>query len=281
MKFFCLFLSIIFFHSAHSQERQSVVCFVLYVKGEIKKPTGQKIFPGDTILANDLAALRNGLAALKFETPGAIINLFESTAGSFRMTEKEIIAGKGHEDFFQFLRHLLKVKGQSVSLSSRGDCKCVTPQSCFIPDTNLNNKVLLIDQLTFSANEIIQKVETGAYYLNYNGQKRILKVTDGVVQIKSSDLVFKDTSFTEGETPELVIGLYLKDGSNTSNDLVAKVRFNIVPDSVLTGYYKTLRRATGETDLIKLKQAFVNDVYLYFGKPTECQVDSIINSIKE
>jgi hypothetical protein len=59
------------------------------------------------------------------------------------------------------------------------------------------------------------------------------------------------------------------------------VRFNIVPDSVLTNYYKTLRQATGETDLIKIKQAFINDVYLYFGKPTECQIDNIINSIKE
>jgi hypothetical protein len=281
MKYFYLFFSIIFFHTAHSQERQSVVCYVLYVKGEIKKPTGQKIFTGDTIIANDLTALKKGLAALKFETPGAMINLFESTAGSFRMTEEGIMGSKGHEDFFLFFKHLLKIKGQSVSLSSRGDCKCVTPQSCFIPDTNLNNKVLLIDQLTFSANEVIQKVETAAYYLNYNGRKRILKVTDGIVQIKTSDLVFKDTSFTEGETPELVIGLYLKDGSGTSTDLVAKVRFNIVPDSVLTNYYKTLRQATGETDLIKLKQAFINDVYLYFGKPTECQIDSIINSIKE
>ena len=276
MKYFYLFLSVIFYHSVHSQERQSMVCFVLYVKGEIKKPTGQKIFPGDTILVNVLTDLES----LNFE-PGAMINLFESRAGSFQMTKKEIIAPNGHEDFFHFLKHLLKIKGQSVSLSSRGDCKCVTPQSCFIPDTNLNNKVLLIDQLTFSANEVIQKVETAAYYLNYNGQKRILKVTDGIVQIKTSDLVFKDTSFTEGATPELVIGLYLKDGSGTSNDLIAKVRFNIVPDSVLTNYYKTLHQATGETDLIKLKQAFVNDVYLYFGKPTECQIDSIINSIKE
>ena len=276
MKYFYLFLSVIFFHNVHSQERQSMVCFVLYVKGEIKKPTGQKIFPGDTILVNVLTDLES----LNFE-PGAMINLFESRAGSFQMTKKEIIAPNGHEDFFHFLKHLLKIKGQSVSLSSRGDCKCVTPQSCFIPDTNLNNKVLLIDRLTFSANEVIRKVETAAYYLNYSGQKRILKVTDGIVQIKTSDLVFKDTSFTEGETPELVIGLYLKDGSNTSNDLIAKVRFNIVPDSVLTNYYKTLRQATGETDLIKIKQAFINDVYLYFGKPTECQIDNIINSIKE
>jgi hypothetical protein len=150
-----------------------------------------------------------------------------------------------------------------------------------MPDTNLNNKVLLIDQLTFSANEVIQKAEMATYYLNYNGQKKILKVTDGIVQIKTSDFVFKDTSFTEGETPELIIGLYVKDGSGTFNDLVAKVRFNIVRDSVLTNYYKTLRQATGETDLIKVKQAFVNDVYLFFGKPTECQIDKIINSVNE
>src|SRR4030095_8417245 len=189
MKYFYFFLLLIFFHPVYSQEQQPVVCFVLYIKGEIKKPSGQKLLPGDTMLVNDLAAL-------SFETPGAMVNLFEASAGSFRMTDKEIIVRKGHDNFFHFLKHLLKIKGHPVSLSSRGDCKCVTPQSCFLPDTNLNNKVLLIDQLTFSANEIIQKAEMATYYLNYNGQKKILKVTDGIVQIKTSDFVFKDTSFT-------------------------------------------------------------------------------------
>jgi hypothetical protein len=70
-----------------SQDATSV-CFILYVKGEIKKPSGQKLIQGDTISVNDLTAL-------KFETSGAVANFFETSAGSFRMTEKEIIAPQG------------------------------------------------------------------------------------------------------------------------------------------------------------------------------------------
>ncbi len=274
MKYFYLFLLIIFFHTVHSQEQQSVVCFVLYVKGEIKKPTGQKIFPGDTMLVNDLATL-------KFETPGAMINLFESTAGSFRMTEKEIIARKGHDDFFHFLKHLLKIKGNPVSLSSRGDCNCLTPHSCFFTDTSLNDKVLLCGKLTFKADDLLQKEKQAFYFLQYNHQKRKLRVVDNYVQLSRSDFVFKDTSFTEGETPLFTIGLYINDGTMEHSDLVANVRFNVVADTVLKNYYKTLQQAANETNLLKLKDTFITDVYLYFGKPTECTIDKIINSFKE
>lgn len=260
--------------AVHSQGPQSSICFILYVKGEIKKPSGQKLIQGDTILFE-------GLAGLQFETPDATVNVFESKIGSFRMTRDEITVPKKHESFFIFLTHLLKVKGHPVSLSSRGDCHCVTPQACFLPDTNLNDKVLLTDELSFRANEVFQKSETAAYYINYNGQKRILRVTDGSVLIGKPDLVFKDTAFTIGETPELILGLYLKTSEGVSNDLLAKVRFQIVPDSVLVAYYKTLELASGEKDLIKLRQKFIDDVYLYFGKPSECQIDKIINTTKD
>lgn len=271
-----LFLLLLSGHvlAVHSQGPQSSTCFILYVKGEIKKPSGQKLIQGDTILFE-------GLAGLQFETPDATVNVFESKIGSFRMTRDEITVPKKHESFFIFLTHLLKVKGHPVSLSSRGDCHCVTPQACFLPDTNLNDKVLLTDELSFRANEVFQKSETAAYYINYNGQKRILRVTDGSVLIGKPDLVFKDTAFTIGETPELILGLYLKTSEGVSNDLLAKVRFQIVPDSVLVAYYKTLELASGEKDLIKLRQKFIDDVYLYFGKPSECQIDKIINTTKD
>jgi hypothetical protein len=101
------------------------------------------------------------------------------------------------------------------------------------------------------------------------------------VQLSRSDFVFKDTSFTEGETPLFTIGLYINDGTMEHSDLVANVKFNIVADTILMNYYKALQQATNETDLLKLKSTFVSDVYLYFGMPTECLIDIIINSVKE
>ncbi len=274
MRYFYLVFFLIFLSSAYSQEQPNT-CFVLFVKGEIKKPSGLKLIQGDTVSSVDLASL-------SFETPGAKANLFENSVGTFQIMKGQIISSsKKGEKFFAFLSHLLKIKGHPVSLSSRGDCNCVTPQACFIPDTNLNDKVLLIDELSFRADDAAVKAEMATYYINYNGKKNLLKINDGSVHIRIPDLVFKDTAFNNGETPDLIIGLYLKNGSGTFNDLIAKLKFNIVPDSVLSTYYKTLRFASGESDLIKLKQAFVNDVYLYFGKPNECQIDKIINSIKD
>jgi hypothetical protein len=273
MRIFYLFFLLVFIQPVFSQETVSV-CFILYVKGEIKKPSGQKLIQGDTISLD-------GLNALKFETPGAVANFFETSAGSFKMTENEIIAPRGHENFFNFLKHLLKIKGQPVSLSSRGDCNCLSPQSCFFTDTSFNDKVLLVDKLTFKADDILQKAKQAFYFLEYNGQKRKLHVVDGYVQLSSSDFVFKDTSFAEGETPLFTIGLYVNDGTMGHSDLVANVKFNVVADTVLRDYYKTLQRAASEGDLIKLKDAFANDVYIYFGRPTECLIDKIINSAKE
>jgi hypothetical protein len=273
MRCFYLFFLLTYLIPVYSQQASSA-CWVLYVKGEIKKPAGQKLMQGDTVSLIDLPSL-------KFETIGAVVNFYETSAGSFRMTADEIIAPKGHESFFIFLKHLLKIKGQPVSLSSRGECNCLTPYSCFFTDTSLNDKVLLCDKLTFKADDLLQKEKQAFYFLQYNRQKRKLRVVDNYVQLSRSDFVFKDTSFTEGETPLFTIGLYINDGTMEHSDLVANVKFNIVADTVLMNYYKALQQATNETDLLKLKGAFVSDVYLYFGKPMECVIDKIINSLKE
>lgn len=266
---FCLSLLLVF-----SQEQQASPCYILYVKGDIRKLDGQKLVTGDTISVEEMTTL-------KFDSPGAMINLFEPSVGSFRMTEKEIISPKANHSFFEFLGHLLKVKGHPVSLSSRGDCVCIDPKPCLATDTAINNTVLLIDKITFNADPIIEKAERAFYFIQFGNQKRRLKVVNGLVELSPADFIFRDTSFVEGETPELTIGLYVKEAGNEHSDLVANVRFNIVSLTELLEYYKSLVKAKQMADLNLVKEIFTNDLYLFFGKPTTCQVDYIINSSKE
>lgn len=274
MRYLFILLFVVAGTSLFSQEQPAGVCYILFVKGEIKKATGEKLVTGDTLSMNDIASL-------KFVTPGAMINFFESNVGSFRMTEKEIISPKAHHRFFDFLGHLLKVKGHPVSLSARGDCICADPKPCLASDTSINHNILLIDNFSFRPDDIINKADRVFYFIQYGNQKRRLKVVNGSVEITVADLIFKDTSFTEGETPEFKIGLYIKNSGIERSDHVANARFNIVSIAVLQEYYKILKVATQATDLGKLKENFTNDVYLYFGKPTPCQLDLIINSINE
>jgi hypothetical protein len=45
----------------------------------------------------------------------------------------------------------------------------------------------------------------------------------------------------------------------------------------LVAYYKALKSAMEGESLEKIRETFTTDIYLFFGKPTECQVEKIIH----
>lgn len=274
MKYFILFLFLIAGPVIYSQVQDNDVCFVLYVKGEVKKSSGISVVKNDTILFKDIPNL-------DYKTENCCVNIFHPTLGTFQLTKSAIIKSQEHKSFIDFLLHLLKTKGNKISLSSRGSCVCLTPRACFYSDTAVNDKILLVDSLSFEADEILLSAEKGFYFLQYKNRSKKLRIIDGNVILSPSDFVFKDTSFSEGETPEMAIGLYVSKDGTASFNLVANVKFNLVPDSVLTIYYQSLKTAMNEPDLKKVYDSFSQDVYLYFGKPTECQLEKIINSINK
>ena len=268
-------VNILFFFicsDALSQIDDNAICHVFNVKGEIRKPNDSIIAAGDTLLFK-------GVKNLKFISNGSMITLYERKEGSFRISKAEFENRTEHESIGHFILHFLKIKGRKVPLSSRGDCTCLTPKSCFDTDTLINDKNLLVDSLSFAADESLEKADKGFYFIRYGKRPgKPLLVINGYIRLTINDFIFKDTSFIVGETPEFTIGLYTLNNETAITKLVANVKFNIVSEVELSSYYKALKAAMKDTDFRDVEDVFRQDVYQFFGKPTDCQIKKIIDS---
>lgn len=275
MKYLFLIFSLLNITMVLSQAPDGAVCYVAAVKGEIRMTEDKIIMTGDKISISDIPAL-------KYISDGSQLILFNSTYGSFRLPAKELPVTGAKESLINFLAHLLKIKGRPVSLSSRGGCECAAPQGCFFTDTTLNDKVLMVDSLSFIADELLSAAKTGFYFLQYNMKDRKplrkkLKIENGVVYITPKDLIFEDSIFKEGETAELVLGLYIKEEEGESSNLVAHVKFKTVPATILQDYYTALKTAMQGSAPEEIYDEFCRGVYILFGKPNECQLKRIID----
>ena len=265
-----LFMS--FYLNGITQVNYNSVCYVLNVKGEVHKATDIKLKIGDTV---QFGNLRN----LEFKNETCNLTVYQPILGSFRLTKNEMDQAGSHESFVEFIGHLLKLKGRRVSLSSRGNCYCSAAVSCFFTDTILNDKNLLLDSLVFDIDNSLFEAENGFYYIQYQKERKRLRIDNGKVVIVPSDLFFNDSTYRIENSPQLILGMVKSSEGKITNTLVTKAKFNIVSMNVLSDYYKVLKEAMPGADLKTLYDAFSTDVYIYFGKPTECQLDKIINSV--
>ena len=255
------------------QTNENSVCFVLNVKGDIWKPIDTKLKTGDTLLFKNISTLF-------FGDNSSSITIFEPTLGSFKIGKNEMIEREKHESLLDFIRHLFKIKGKQIPLSSRGECSCITASSCFYTDSVINKKNLLVDSLMFEIDNFLFESEIGFYYLQFKKEKKRLRINNGVVYITPEDLQFKDETFKIDESPEVILGIYrLRNGEGVST-LVTKIRFYVESADILREYYKALKTAMRGSNLKEIFDVFSADVYMYFGKPSVCLIEKIINSIK-
>jgi hypothetical protein len=164
-----------------------------------------------------------------------------------------------------------------VTLATRGNCVCISPVACFFTDTAFNNKNLLLDSVEFEPDNALYETEKAFYFLQYGKEKKRLRMSDGKVIITQEDIVFKDTSFIQENSPELILGLVKSRNGLTTSTLVTKVSFAMVSMEELAAYYKALRAAMEGESLEKIRETFTTDIYFFFGKPNECQVEKIIH----
>ena len=278
-----LFSLFLFFLMGHfcSNAQDNSICNITFVKGDVRKNWGKKINSGDTLKFKDIQTLN-------FISDGSLVNLYHPILGSFRLNKNEMIGADAHESFLTFLTHLLKIKEKKISLSSRGECQCMSAQSCFYTDTAINNKILLLDSLTFAADQSIYESEAAYYFLQCKRDgkfiikdKKIvtnkLKINDGIVSINRPDVIFLDSSMYNPDTDDLILGLFqLKDGQRMTS-LVVNLKIELANAEELLKYYSILQNAMDGKDTREVFEIFCQDVYLYFGKPNLCVIKNLIN----
>jgi hypothetical protein len=255
--------------SVCAQVNENNVCHILSVKGEVHKPGGMRLAAGDTILLKSVCSL-------EFNNASESVTLFTRGIGSFRRSKTDSCPVVSSETFTDFIAHLLKIKAREISLSSRGDCKCLAPAACFAADPSINDKILLTDTLSFDIENVLLEADNGFYFLQYRKEKKILKMNQGEVIITADDLRFTDTAYRLENCPELVLNMFRSISGKNTSTLVRKVKFNVVNQRELKEYYNALSVAMQGEPLDEIYRVFSNDVYQYYGKPTDCQLKKII-----
>jgi hypothetical protein len=275
MKEILIILLTIICLTVYSQPKQKEVCHVTHCSGIIRKQ-------GNIILKiNDTIALSN-LCSLKFETKEAYVAIFSYTYGCIKIGEKEAIRLYPYKNNLSGLvAELLSIKGTTVPLYSRGDCKCLNLNSCFSTDALLNNKVLVFDSVMFQIDPAIcPGNENCRYFIQFfaNQKKfsRILKMENGIVTIKKSDFFYNDSIYFDFETPAS-IGIIKSSKGKNQVQAVCDVRFNFCDSKEVYNYFFVLQNLMRGYSPGDIYDEFTRSVYSIYGKPDLCSLNKLIN----
>jgi hypothetical protein len=274
MKTLCLLFLSLTALNVFSQTEENSIVYVTYVKGEVRKPNDSVINSGDTIKLKSVKGL-------KYITPGSMVAYYHPLIGNLRLSSVAMAGHGNHESFGEFLAHLFKIKEKRIPLASRGDCVCASPASCFYVDTSVNDKILILDSLSFLPDPSLYEVEKAYYFLQYNKETKRLRINNGYVQITPQDLLFKDYIMNEGETPTLKLCLYKLNFGISSAHFISNVKFKVSSTNEIKEYYRTLQKALNPDDSKEFYDIFCSGVYAIWGKPNECQINRLVNTITE
>ena len=266
MKKISVFLLTVICLCGYSQYKPKEVCHVTHINGIIRKP-------GNLIIAKNDTVLLANLGKLKFETKDAFVAIFSFTYGCVKIGQNEALRLNTHKDNFLILAaELMEIKGTTVPLYSRGDCKCLNPNSCFTTDTLLNNKVLAFDSIMFHIDPAISnEIENCVYFTQFVvGQKKFTKyltMKNSILITAASLLLFtisckKDTDGNKGK--QLI-------------DVVSKVRFNFCEAKDVYDYYLVLQNLMRGYSTPEIYNEFTRSVYSIYGKPDLCCLNKLIN----
>lgn len=258
-----------------SQSTPKSICYVTFVSGNIYTAKYAKLAKKDTL---SLLSLGN----LKFENPTAFLALYNPDYGSVKINQAQSKRLQKHsESMVDFVQELLEIKGKNIPLYSRGDCNCINPQSCFFTDTLINDKVLLLDSLTFQTDDAVIKSEGAMYFVQFKTEGKTysqkLAFVNGIVTITKQNFIYKDTLLFNFETPA-TIGLLKTIEGVKHTESIAKVKFSFVYPDALLNYYQNLTEAMKGASQIDIYNEFCESVYSLFGKPDTCRLNKLISN---
>ena len=258
-----------------NQSTHQNICYVTFVNGNIYKNGMTRLIKKDTLSLVDLSKL-------KFENQSAFLAIYNSDYGSIKINQEQSKRLQKHsESMVDYLAELLEIKGLNIPLSSRGDCNCVNPQSCFFADSLINDKVLLIDSLTFQTDATRGMPEGAMYFVQFKtGGKTYsqkLSSQNGRVILSKQNFIYGDTLLFDFATPATIALLKTVDGKKFTES-ICKVKFSFVDSDEIYNYYLNLSEAMKGTSAIDVYNEFYESVYYLFGKPDICRLNRIITN---
>jgi hypothetical protein len=267
MKHLLTWVSLLFSITAFSQ--LDGVCYVTSVKGDVREDD-QKIKAGDTL---SYQRIKN----LVSNSKKGLVTFYHPTAGSFRVYTSNLHTETHREGAIDFAAELLKMKGKSVPLSSRGTCDCAFLRDCLYTDSGINQALLLTDTISFPREEDV--ADSLFYFLQLKTATGIisnrLRSNKENIMITQYDLNFNGYNYGDSDS-EIILGKCKFLNGKKTFVMVSSLRFTVASPSFLISYYQALQNAMKNYPAKDVFEIYYRDIYLYYGKPAACQLKKII-----
>lgn len=268
MKHLLLYVSLLLSVTVFSQ--LDGVCYVTSVKGDVRNKE-QKIKPGDTISYGRIKELLS-------YTKESLVTFYHPTGGSFRAITRNLQTATHTEGAIDFAAELLKMKGKSVSLSSRGTCDCVLLRDCLYTDAGINQALLLADTLLFPGEDDV--ADSLFYFLQLKTDHGVvsnrLKSNRENIMITPYDLNFNGYNYSDDNAESLILGKCKWLNGKKTFSMVSSLRLTLISPSVLISYYEVLKNAMTNYPAKDVFETYYRDIYLFYGKPAACQLKKLI-----
>ena len=254
--------------------QNNMVCFITFLKGNIKSSDKKLIKVGDQIPLSELKKLSySGIKdTIKFFSKNGNGTAYMNSA-SFTDTK---------EGFVEFAEDILKIKAQSIPLSSRGNgCECPLLDQCIATNHSINDKLLIFDTLFLPANTDLNIYDSCCYLLAWKTSEgniyNRLKMLNGYILLTKEDLVFNGKYYNENGNDSLTLAIYKNFQGNKYIMPISNIKPNPVPRSLLQDYYETVLKAMQGHTQEEIYLTYYRNIYASLGKPDQCCLKKLIN----
>lgn len=242
------------------------VCHILYVQGNVWRNNNQ-LQSSDTISFKHLEKLR-------FDK-GSFLTIFNSNVGTIKLTESNCSTLKyENNNFADFVKSLAGIKGERVSLYSRGECTCVGIEPCFFNDKNISSNILLFSEFSFEPTADVQKI----YFIQFENNGKLVNEyleTRGKKQVIKKEMFLKHTDYQNLKQVQVTLGSYYVANDKKIFESLSEFIVLIYDENEIKQYLKSLVKVNQGMSRDLILDEFYYGVYRTFGKPDKCEIERL------
>ncbi len=248
---------------------QSSAWHIIQLTGDVSYKN-QTFQVGDSLYSSDLSEF-------EFKGDFSAITLYHADYGMVRYDAGTYVKHKneGADGVGDVLADLLGVKSDYLELKSRGDCECISPLDCLIPDDKLSEWVILSNSIEFSD----EAFGRGRYFFQFEHEgeiyNRFLDSENNKVIVDESVFRLDEEKYFDFSSPAL-LAVIPENESSSPIQTICSVKFKIITEEVLEAFIIQNQRLLGNTPTEKMNQELFYSLYTSFGKIENCELDTWI-----
>lgn len=185
---------------------------------------------------------------------------------------EKFTAAESERGFSDALADLLGFKYNYQELKSRGDCKCINPLDCLLPNSEISEWTILSQPIEFSSHTIGK----GVFFVQFENEgetfNKFLEQKAENVSIDKDVFLLNDSTYFNFETPAF-IGFISDKNASSSPEVICSVKFNILNEEQIEKHLLLNKQVLQGLPQDRIQEEIMYSLYASFGKPNWCYVE--------